>query len=547
MPRILHYRGHRYRQANPSWWGLDETGHHTEPADPTQQVSIQEVLDEFDDLLNIACDDGNWNYDPYLHGMANGMILLRSTISGEENPKFLDAPEEWLKDHPTSGPALEYQAGFHEAVVLAADLVPEQDEGTRHSDPPHYFTLEELMQSTDPKVVDKAKQKLEQGATRFAPEDPRQGIAPRQQDLQGVYYHGTSEKYAKKILREGLVPPPIQRQHEKGENKPVAGRVYLSRSLTEAIGYADTRAPTYEPMYIFVIKADKLACWDIQPDEDKIESIARSPKAPMWLKELARQVRVEGDSNWVGLGKKLLPIMTDEQKATLLNTVIKSHVCQGVAVGGRIMPDECWQLPHYKVSELNSTNSNFFSLAKQVPMKNKLSRVADSTLPKPTQEMFDFFKQRTKEHISRVQKYLQKLDGLGDFIAEELTHRGKLHDADKYGKGKVLPYVWVTEYYRVKNSGEKISEELQQRYDATRAATGDHVTINRHHPESHYRPNDMTDLDIAEMVADWSAMAEELGEGSARGWADKNVGSKWKFDEAHTDLIYKMIDRLEGK
>lgn len=168
-------------------------------------------------------------------------------------------------------------------------------------------------------------------------------------------------------------------------------------------------------------------------------------------------------------------------------------------------------------------------------------------LPKPTQEMLGFFKQRTREHISRVQKYLQKLDGAGDFTAEELSERGKLHDADKYSKEKVLPYIWVTEYYRVKNSGEEIPEELQQRYDATREATGDHVTINRHHPESHADLNDMTDLDVAEMVADWSAMAEELGEGSARGWADKNVGKKWKFDEAHTDLIYQMIDRLEGK
>jgi hypothetical protein len=57
----------------------------------------------------------------------------------------------------------------------------------------------------------------------------------------------------------------------------------------------------------------------------------------------------------------------------------------------------------------------------------------------------------------------------------------------------------------------------------------------------------MTDLDVAEMVSDWSAMAEELGEGSARGWADKNVGKKWKFDEEHVELIYTMIERLEAE
>ena len=55
----------------------------------------------------------------------------------------------------------------------------------------------------------------------------------------------------------------------------------------------------------------------------------------------------------------------------------------------------------------------------------------------------------------------------------------------------------------------------------------------------------MTTLDIAEMVADWSAMAEELDQGSARGWADKHVGSKWKWDKPNTDLIYQFIDHLE--
>lgn len=55
----------------------------------------------------------------------------------------------------------------------------------------------------------------------------------------------------------------------------------------------------------------------------------------------------------------------------------------------------------------------------------------------------------------------------------------------------------------------------------------------------------MTPLDIAEMVADWSAMAEELGQGSARSWADKTVGSKWNFDASHKDLIYRFISKLE--
>ena len=53
--------------------------------------------EKLDDLIKIQCSDGNWNYDPYMHGMANGMILARSIIQGEEKePEYLEAPKEWL-------------------------------------------------------------------------------------------------------------------------------------------------------------------------------------------------------------------------------------------------------------------------------------------------------------------------------------------------------------------------------------------------------------------------------------------------------------------
>jgi len=50
------------------------------------------------ELTNVQCRNGNWNYDPYMHGMANGMILARSIIEGNRWPMFLDAPLKWLCD-----------------------------------------------------------------------------------------------------------------------------------------------------------------------------------------------------------------------------------------------------------------------------------------------------------------------------------------------------------------------------------------------------------------------------------------------------------------
>jgi len=48
-------------------------------------------------LTKTQCEDGNWNYDSYMHGMANGLILAVSCFE-KEDPKFLDAPEKWLSD-----------------------------------------------------------------------------------------------------------------------------------------------------------------------------------------------------------------------------------------------------------------------------------------------------------------------------------------------------------------------------------------------------------------------------------------------------------------
>jgi hypothetical protein len=55
----------------------------------------QKRLNDIDDVLSIQCADGNWNYDEYMHGMANGMILVDSIVKNYE-PEFLEAPKKWL-------------------------------------------------------------------------------------------------------------------------------------------------------------------------------------------------------------------------------------------------------------------------------------------------------------------------------------------------------------------------------------------------------------------------------------------------------------------
>lgn len=58
---------------------------------------IEDKIKTLEEMTQIQCTDGNWNYDAYMHGMANGMIFSLSLMK-DQNPKYLDAPEEWLSE-----------------------------------------------------------------------------------------------------------------------------------------------------------------------------------------------------------------------------------------------------------------------------------------------------------------------------------------------------------------------------------------------------------------------------------------------------------------
>jgi hypothetical protein len=60
-------------------------------------MTFKKFIDDLKNLVDIASSKGNYDYDPYMHGMANGLIVAQATATGEE-PKFKDAPKKWLND-----------------------------------------------------------------------------------------------------------------------------------------------------------------------------------------------------------------------------------------------------------------------------------------------------------------------------------------------------------------------------------------------------------------------------------------------------------------
>ena len=53
-----------------------------------------EILKE---LLEVQCQDGIWNQNPYMHGLANGLICAIAVME-DKAPEYLEAPEEWLEE-----------------------------------------------------------------------------------------------------------------------------------------------------------------------------------------------------------------------------------------------------------------------------------------------------------------------------------------------------------------------------------------------------------------------------------------------------------------
>ena len=165
----------------------------------------------------------------------------------------------------------------------------------------------------------------------------------------------------------------------------------------------------------------------------------------------------------------------------------------------------------------------------------------------PTAEMVAFFERRTREHIARVADCLAIIAAATEH-GEQLRERARIHDRSKFGPEERLPYIWLTEFHRCRRTGEpfRYPDGMEQR---VRAAIDHHLTTNRHHPEFRADPNEMTDVDLIEMVCDWTAMAIELGQdgGSARGWADKTIGSRLQLNEERSRFVYATLELLDSR
>lgn len=166
-------------------------------------------------------------------------------------------------------------------------------------------------------------------------------------------------------------------------------------------------------------------------------------------------------------------------------------------------------------------------------------------------EKLDFFKKRTNKHIERVQNAAKKIVDKHDEY-KKLLEQVKDHDASKFEEPEMTPYVKLTWIKKEDPDAEVDDDDISE-------ATLHHIKNNKHHPEYHNKNQaniddedrddfeerittyKMDDISIAEMVADWQAMSEELKTNTAREWYDGIKDERYKFSEEQDKLIDKLL------
>jgi hypothetical protein len=61
------------------------------------KLLLEKELVDIKNVIEIQSTHGNWDYDPYNHGMLNGMLLIQ-TILTKNNYRPRCAPRKWIRN-----------------------------------------------------------------------------------------------------------------------------------------------------------------------------------------------------------------------------------------------------------------------------------------------------------------------------------------------------------------------------------------------------------------------------------------------------------------
>lgn len=120
---------------------------------------------------------------------------------------------------------------------------------------------------------------------------------------------------------------------------------------------------------------------------------------------------------------------------------------------------------------------------------------------------------KTRDDVIRsTARHIRRVGWLLTDVAADLSKRAVNHDASKWSPEEWPAFEMATPKLATLTYG---SEEYKASLKAIKPAIRHHNQVNRHHPEHHKGGvNDMTLLDLMEMLCDWKAATERHHDGS---------------------------------
>lgn len=120
-----------------------------------------------------------------------------------------------------------------------------------------------------------------------------------------------------------------------------------------------------------------------------------------------------------------------------------------------------------------------------------------------------------------------------EHLGLSLIANGQVHDHSKF---KGIEWKYLNDGAWPRNCEDELEDQM------FKAALQQHVTTNKHHPEAWPGGiNEMDELHIAEMVADWAARSSEQGTGLLE-WVTEKAPERFKFSKHGS--VYKAVRRF---
>jgi hypothetical protein len=148
-----------------------------------------------------------------------------------------------------------------------------------------------------------------------------------------------------------------------------------------------------------------------------------------------------------------------------------------------------------------------------------------------TSEQINHCLVETYKHVGLVQGYLNG-------FAKDLIERGEVHDATKFEEPELSGFAEMTPLLKDTKYGTPEYKELLLELGTT---IDHHYANNRHHPE--HWPNgveDMTLIDLLEMLADWKAATARNQNGNIRKSIELN-GEKFNISAQLRQIMENTV------